>query len=136
MQSLVDTEIFTIYPHVGMGWKRYVMNKLDRLYKKALQGAKDRHSRELLAQGVEYMGVWSDAMTYCYTNGIEVPEDREGAMDVLRRACVACGHGGLADRFIEWYFDEDNDSIFITMDYGEEGIEYGYPAENGNAYRG
>ena len=56
------------------------MNKLNRLYKKALQGAKDRHSRELLAQGVEYMGVWSDAMTYCYTNGIEVPEDREGGV--------------------------------------------------------
>ena len=110
------------------------MNKLDRLYKKALQGAKDKRSRELLAQGVEYMGVWSDAMTYCYANGIEVPEDHEEAMDVLRRACVACGHGNQADGFLEWYFDADNDSLFITIDYGEEGLVYGYPAENADAH--
>lgn len=111
------------------------MNKLDRLYKKALQGAKDRHSRALLAQGVEYMGVWSDAMTYCYTNGIEVPEDQEGARDVLRSACVACGHADQTESFLDWYFDEDNDSIFITMDYGEEGLEYGYPTTNEDTNR-
>lgn len=98
------------------------MNKLDRLYKKALQGAKDRHSRALLAQGVEYLGVWSDAMTYCYTNGIEVPEEQERKMDVLRRACVACGHSDQADGFLEWYLCDDNDSLFMTMDYGEEGL--------------
>ena len=103
------------------------MNKLDRLYKRALQSAKDRHSRELLALGVEYMGVWSDAMTYCYTNGIEVPEDQEGARDVLRRACVACGRADQAEGFLEWYFGEYNDSVFIMIDYGEEGIVYGYP---------
>lgn len=104
------------------------MNKLDRMYKEALQGAKDKHSRELLAQGVEYMGVWADAMTYCYKNGIDVPEDQERRADVLRRACVACGYGERVDGFLKWYFDDDNDSLFITMDYGEEGIEYGYPA--------
>ena len=112
------------------------MNKLDRLYRKALQGARDKHSRELLAQGVKYMGVWADAMTYCYTNGIKVPEDQEGATDVLRCACVACGHGDQADGFLEWYFDEDNDSIFITIDYGEEGLVYGYPPADEHAYRG
>lgn len=112
---------------LGCFLKGGIMNKLDRLYKRALQGAKDRHSRELLALGVEYMGVWSDAMTYCYTNGIEVPEDQEGARDVLRRACVACGRADQAEGFLEWYFDEDNDSVFITIDYGEEGLVYGYP---------
>lgn len=84
------------------------MNKLDRLYKKALQGERDRHSRELLAQGVEYMGMWADAMTYCYMNGIEVPEYQEGERDVLRRACVSCGRADQADGFLEWYFDEGN----------------------------
>lgn len=112
------------------------MNKLDRLYKKALRGAKDRRSRELLAQGVKYMSVWADAMTYCYKNKIEVPEDREGEADVLRCACVACGHGDQVDSFLEWYFDEDNDSLFITIDYGEEGLAYGYPPADGYTDRG
>ena len=38
------------------------------------------------------------------------------------------------DSFLEWYFDADNDSLFITIDYGEEGLVYGYPATNGDAY--
>lgn len=112
------------------------MNRLDRLYKRALQGAKDKRSRELLAQGVEFMGVWADAMTYCYQNGIEVPEEQEGQAAVLRRACEACGHGDQAEDFLEWYFDEDNDSVFITIDYGEEGLVFGYPSTNEDSDRG
>lgn len=112
------------------------MNKLDRLYKRALQGAKDKHSRELLAQGVGLIGVWADAMTYCYQNGIAVPEDQEGEAAVLRLACEACGHGDQAEGFLEWYFDEDNDSVFVTLDHGEEGQAYGYPPTDGNTDRG
>lgn len=75
-------------------------------------------------------------MTYCYQNEIEVPEDQEDKAAVLRKACEACGHGDQAKSFLEWYFDEDNDSVFVTIDYGEEGLAYGYPPTDGNANRG
>ncbi len=50
------------------------MSRLDNLYKKALQNSRDKHSRALLAQSVEFMGIWSTVMTYCYKRGIEVLE--------------------------------------------------------------
>ena len=102
------------------------MNRLDRLYKKALRGAKDRHSRELLAQGVKYMGVWARAMNYCYQNGIEVPKEREAEREVLEKAIRACGMEETSEAFFAWYFDEDNDCPFITVDYGG-GERYAYP---------
>lgn len=97
------------------------MNKIDRLFKKAMQGAKDRRRREKLAQGVEYMGVWADAMAYCYNNRVEIPKDQKGRIEAFRHALKACGHEEQAADFLEWYLD------------GGEGLVYGDTAENADA---
>ena len=101
------------------------MSRLDNLYKKALQNSRDKHSRELLAQSVEFMGIWSTVMTYCYKRGIEVLERPAEREEVLREACCACGYKEQADEFLKWYLDEDNDTLFIIKDYGDGDLEFG-----------
>ena len=53
------------------------MDRLERLYRKALLGAKSMHGRELMEQGEKYMSLWVDFMRYCRDNKIDVPEDQE-----------------------------------------------------------
>lgn len=102
------------------------MNKLDYLYKKAMSTAKNRYTRELWEHGEELMKVWVDVMTYCYEHGIPVPDDRGTKERVFRETCTKCNRKEIADRFIDWYFDEDNECVFITRDYGDGKVEYGY----------
>lgn len=101
------------------------MSRLDNLYKKALQNSRDKHSRALLAQSVEFMGIWSTVMTYCYERDIEVPEAPAARKEVLKQACCACGYEEQADEFIRWYLDDDNGCIFIIKDYGDGDLEFG-----------
>lgn len=101
------------------------MGKLDALYKKALRGAHDRHSRELLEKSVEFMGIWSAIMTYCYELDIEVPEESAARKEVLKKACCACGYEERADEFLKWYLDDNNNCIFIIKDYGDGDLEFG-----------
>lgn len=101
------------------------MSRLDNLYKKALQNSRDKHSRALLAQSVEFMEIWSTVMTYCYKRDIEVPEASAARKEVLKQACCACGYAERADEFLKWYLDDNNNCIFIIKDYGDGELEFG-----------
>lgn len=105
-----------------------VMNRLDRLYQKALIIAKNKRRQSLLEKSEKFMGLWVDFMRYCRDNRISVPEDQEALKTVYRKIFPQCGYSEDIEEYLSWYFDRDNDSIFITIDYGGGEIEYGYPA--------
>lgn len=102
------------------------MNKIDRLYKKALQEAKNDRIKELIAQSIKFMAIWVDIMNYCQNNDIIIPEQKEKLIALYKDVCMKCGYAECTDDFIEWYFDDNNDTVFIVRDYGDGDIEYGY----------
>ena len=105
------------------------MDRLERLYRKALLGAKSMHGRELMEQGEKYMSLWVDFMRYCRDNKIDVPEDQEALKGMYKDILPVCGYSeDIIASFLDWFFDDDNDSIFITIDYGGGEVEYGYSA--------
>ncbi|MCD8110326.1 MAG: hypothetical protein LUE14_09550 [Clostridiales bacterium] len=107
------------------------MNRLDNLYQKAFCDAKNARSQELLKQSSIYMPFWSNAMSYCYAHEITIPPDDNALADVYRTALQACGYQQEEiQHFIEWYFDEDNNAVFVTIDYGNGDLVFGYPPVN------
>lgn len=97
------------------------MRRLDRLYKKALQGMKDQEARACLERNVRYMAIWYEAVSHIGCNA-KMPEDEEQCRAVYREACCECGHEDEAERFLKWL-------------YGG-GDMHGYSIEDGDANRG
>ena len=50
------------------------MNRLDRLYKKALEGMRSREQREQLLLSVKVVAAYFEILSHCYDKDIEVPE--------------------------------------------------------------
>ena len=102
------------------------LDRIHRLFAKALQCSREVKFIKLWEQAERFMSVWARAMNYCYRNGIEVPKEQEAERKALEKAIRACGMEETSEAFFTWYFDEDNDCPFITMDYGG-GERYAYP---------
>ena len=87
------------------------MDRLERLYRKALLGAKSMHGRELMEQGEKYMSFWVDFMRYCRDNKIDVPEDQEVLKGMYKDILPVCGYSeDNIVSFLDWFFDDDNDN--------------------------
>lgn len=62
------------------------MDRIHRLFAKALQCSREVKFIKLWEQAERFMSVWARAMNYCYRNGIEVPKEQEAERKALEKA--------------------------------------------------
>lgn len=120
------------------------MNKLDRLYKRALQAIGSKEEHERFRQSLKATAVYFDLCSYCYNRGLNLPElDSDEGMCLIDQLFQIHDYECTLDEFRKWYEEPGRQTVDIDgnlletvtfiMDYGGgDGDEI----ENGNTYGG
>ncbi len=123
------------------------MNKLDRLYKKALRAIGSKEEHERFCQSLKAAAVYFDLCSHCYNHGIDLPDLSSNEGDkLINQLFRAHDYECTQEEFMVWYgasdtlaadMDEDFQEMFyFVMDYGggdgdaaEDGHSHGGPAD-------
>lgn len=123
------------------------MNKLDRLYKKALRAIGSKEEHERFCQSLKAAAVYFDLCSYCYNRGIDMPDlDSDEGMCLIDQLFQIHDYESTLDEFREWYEEPDRqivdiegnllETVTFIMDYGggdgdaaEDGHSHGGPAD-------
>ena len=116
------------------------MNKLDRLYKRALQAIGSKEEHERFRQSLKAAAVYFDLCSYCYNRGINLPDlDSDEGMNLIDQLFRIHDYECTQDEFMAWYGASDTPTADIdgdlqevvnfVMDYGGGD---GDAAENGH----
>lgn len=117
------------------------MNKLDRLYKRALQAIGSKEEHERFRQSLKAAAVYFDLCSYCYNHGIDLPDlDSDEGMSLIDQLFRAHDYECTLDEFTAWYKASDRqiadmdgnllETVNFIMDYsGGDGdaAENGHP---------
>lgn len=116
------------------------MNRLDRLYKKALQAVGSKEERERFHRSLRATAVYFDLCSYCYNRGIDMPDlDSDVGMGLIDQLFQVHDYECTLEEFMSWYGEPDGqivdidgnllETVAFIMDYGGgDGDE----AEDGN----
>lgn len=119
------------------------MNKLDRLYKKALQAIGNKEEYERFRQSLKAAAVYFDLCSYCYNHGIDLPDlsCNEGN-ELIEQLFQINDYQCTQEEFMAWYKASDtletdidgdlHETVNFVMDYGggdgdaaEDGYSHG-----------
>lgn len=118
------------------------MNKLDRLYRKALQVVGNKEERERFHRSLRATAVYFDLCSYCYNRGIDMPDlTSDEGMNLIDQLFRLHDYECTLDEFRAWYEDSDrrivdidgnlSETVTFTMDYGGGDS---YETENEHSY--
>lgn len=119
------------------------MNKLDRLYKKALQAVGTKEERERFHRSLRATAVYFDLCSYCYNRGVDMPDlDSEEGGCLIDQLFQIHDYECNLEEFRAWYREPGrqivgidgnlSETVTFIMDYGG-GDEC--EATNGNTNR-
>ena len=96
------------------------MNKLDRLYKRALQAIGSKEEHERFRRSLKAAAVYFDLCSYCYNHGIDLPDlsCNEGN-DLIEQLFRTHEYECTQDEFIVWYGASDTPTADIDEDLQE-----------------
>lgn len=93
------------------------MNKLDRLYKRALQAIGSKEEHERFRQSLKAAAVYFDLCSYCYNCGINLPDlDSDEGMNLIDQHFRIYDYECTQDEFMAWYGASDTLMADIDRD--------------------
>lgn len=106
------------------------MNRLDRLYQKALKGVHDREQREGIILAARVVAAYFEILSYYYDKGEEVPEFESEAGESFFRNILDSGAYGVTYEEMKRYFSIPQNPCSIVIpeemeEYFKEVLEYG-----------
>lgn len=94
------------------------MNKLDRLYKKALRAIGNKEEHERFRQSLKAAAVYFDLCSYCYNRGVDLPDlfSNEGN-ELINQLFRAHDYECTQKEFMLWYGASDTPTADMDGDF-------------------
>lgn len=100
------------------------MNKLDRMYRKALKAAGSKAEHDKFLRSLRAMAVYADICSRCYAERIDFPDLKSGeGMSLLEALYARHKYECSIEEFLSWYAEQDTEKGRVPED-GKEMIRY------------
>lgn len=106
------------------------MNRVERLYRKAIQVVGTKEEREKFHRSLRATSVYFDLCSYCYNRGIDMPDlDSDEGTSLIEQLFQVHDYECTLEEFKAWYKEPDrqivdidgnlSETVTFIMDYGE-----------------